>query len=78
MDECAQICSGPVHRRRLPAILFLLATILVPHRMNGVTDSYEYFMRGRKWFFGTLLLLLPIDIADTFLKGNAWGCARCI
>lgn len=55
------------------AVLFLLATILVPHRMKGVTDSYEYFMRGRKWFFGTLLLLLPIDIADTLLKGDAWA-----
>ncbi len=27
------------------AILFMLATILVPHRMLGVTDSYEYFIR---------------------------------
>jgi len=55
------------------ATLFLLATILVPHRMKGVTDSYEYFMRGRKWFFGTLIVLLPIDLIDTFLKGGDWG-----
>lgn len=54
------------------ATLFLLATILVPHRMKGVTDSYDYFMRGRKWFFGTLILLLPIDVADTLLKGIDW------
>ncbi len=54
-------------------ILFMLATILVPHRMQGVTDSFAYFMEGRKWFFGTLLLVQAVDIADTFLKGYEWG-----
>ena len=54
-------------------ILFMLATILVPHRMQGVTDSYTYFMEGRKWFFGTLLLVQVVDMADTFLKGFDWG-----
>ena len=54
-------------------ILFMLATILVPHRMQGVTRSYVYFMQGRKWFFGTLLLAQALDIVDTFLKGYDWG-----
>lgn len=54
-------------------ILFLLTEILVPHRMLGVTDAYAYFMAGRKWFFGTLLLVQPVDIVDTFLKGQQWG-----
>jgi hypothetical protein len=54
-------------------ILFLLAEILVPYRMQGVTDTYAYFMEGRKWFFGTLLLVQTIDIIDTFLKGQDWG-----
>lgn len=54
-------------------VLFMLAEILVPHRMRGVTDSYAYFMEGRKWFFGTLLLMQVIDVADTFLKGYEWG-----
>jgi hypothetical protein len=54
-------------------ILFMLSEILVPHRMQGVTDSYAYFMEGRKWFFGALLLLQAVDIADTFLKGYEWG-----
>lgn len=54
-------------------LLFMLATILVPHRMQGVTDSYAYFMAGRKWFFGTLLLVQIVDVADTFLKGFDWG-----
>ena len=54
-------------------ILFMLAEILVPHRMRGVTDSYAYFMEGRKWFFGALILMQATDVADTFLKGYDWG-----
>ena len=54
-------------------VLFMLAEILVPHRMRGVSDSYAHFMEGRKWFFGTLLLMQAIDVADTFLKGYEWG-----
>jgi len=54
-------------------VLFMLAEILVPHRMRGVSDSYAHFMEGRKWFFGTLLLMQAIDVVDTFLKGYAWG-----
>ena len=54
-------------------VLFMLAEILVPHRMRGVSDSYVHFMEGRKWFFGTLLLTQAMDVADTFLKGYEWG-----
>ena len=54
-------------------VLFMLAEILVPHRMRGVSDSYVQFVEGRKWFFGTLLLAQAIDVADTFLKGYEWG-----
>jgi len=52
--------------------LFMLAEILVPHRMHGVTDTYAEFRDGRKWFFGTLLLVQTIDIFDTFLKSFEW------
>src|SRR6056300_624681 len=31
--------------------LFILAEILVPNRMRGVTDTYADFRDGRKWFF---------------------------
>ena len=54
-------------------VLFMLAEILVPHRMRGVSDSYVHFVEGRKWFFGTLLLVQAIDVIDTFLKGYEWG-----
>jgi len=53
--------------------LFMLAEILVPHRMYGVTDTYADFRDGRKWFFGALLLVQAIDLIDTFLKGTEWG-----
>ncbi len=53
--------------------LFMLAEILVPYRMQGVADTYADFRDGRKWFFGTLLLVQAIDIIDTFLKGYDWG-----
>jgi hypothetical protein len=54
-------------------VLFMLAQILVPHRMRGISDSYAYFMEGRQWFFGTLLLMQAVDVADTFIKGYEWG-----
>jgi hypothetical protein len=53
--------------------LFLVAVILIPSRMVGIRDSYEYFMAGRKWFFGAVLFGLGIDQVDSFLKGVDWG-----
>ena len=53
--------------------LFLIAVILIPTRMEGVRDSYEYFMEGRRWFFGVVLLGIVIDVADSFVKGVEWG-----
>ena len=50
-------------------ILFLLAAILVPHRLDGVKDSYSYFMDGRRWFFGTNIVAVVFDVFDTLLKG---------
>lgn len=52
--------------------LFVLAVILVPPRMEGLSDSYEYFMGGRRWFFAALFVTLVLDVVDTFLKGADW------
>jgi len=41
--------------------------------MRGVSNGYEYFMQGRKWFFGVLILIVPIDMADSFLKGDDYN-----
>jgi hypothetical protein len=53
--------------------LFLLAAVLVPSRLVGVTDSYAYFMDGRKWFFWGVILVIGLDTVDSFLKGTEWG-----
>jgi len=53
--------------------LFLITVILVPHRLEVVDDSWEYFLSIRPWFFGALLVLNSIDLVDTFMKGWEWG-----
>lgn len=53
--------------------LFLLAVVLVPHRLAVVDDSWRYFLSIRIWFYGGLLLLNAIDLIDTFMKGADWG-----
>jgi len=53
--------------------LFSLAVILVPDRLSVVDDSWEYFLSIRGWFYGGLLVLNAIDLADTFMKGLDWG-----
>ena len=52
---------------------FLLAVILVPAGMKGVNDSYEYFMAGRRWFFGAFFIVTILDLIDTTLKGVDWA-----
>ena len=53
--------------------LFMIVVILVPHRLEVVDDSWEYFRSIRPWFFGGLLVLNVIDLVDTFMKGWEWG-----
>ena len=53
--------------------LFSLAAVLVPHQLTIVDDSWEYFLSIRSWFYGGLLLLNAIDVADTLMKGSTWG-----
>lgn len=53
--------------------LFLMSVILVPSRMEGVQDSFDYFMEMRWWFFVALLVMVVIDTIDSLLKGSAWA-----
>lgn len=53
--------------------LFMIVVILVPHRLEVVDDSWEYFLSIRPWFFGALLVLNLIDLVDGLLKGWEWG-----
>ena len=52
--------------------VFLVVVILVPVRMDNVTDTYAYFMSGRAWFFGALLIATILDVFDTAMKGADW------
>jgi hypothetical protein len=54
-------------------LLFLLVVILVPKDMEGLDDSFEYFMSGRRWFFGTFILANGIDVLDSLIKSTEWG-----
>jgi len=51
---------------------FLIAVILVPDRMEGVNDSFEYLISVRHWFFGMLAANQLMDLYDTSLKGLDW------
>jgi hypothetical protein len=53
-------------------VLFLLAAILVPKDMEGLDDSYAYFMSGRRWFFGALLFTNMTDVVDSSFKSADW------
>ena len=54
-------------------LLYLMAVILLPAGMKGITNSYEYFMAGRRWFFGAFFVATAFDVVDSFLKGFDWG-----
>lgn len=49
--------------------LFLLCVMLFPRRADDVTDFGSYFLAIRKWFYGILLVVTGIDVAEAFLKG---------
>lgn len=54
-------------------VLYLLAVILVPKDMEGVDDSYAYFMSGRRWFFWTFLAANAVDMVDSLIKSVDWA-----
>lgn len=54
-------------------LLFFMAVVLVPRGMKDLDDSYVFFMAGRRWFFGILLVAAVVDFADALLKGLDWA-----
>jgi len=54
-------------------LLFMLAIVLVPYQLEGVSSTREHFNRVRPWFFGLLLAVNLVDLGDTFLKSVDWG-----
>lgn len=49
--------------------MYLMTVILVPADLDQVTDFASYFLSLRHWFFGGLIALILIDLADTAAKG---------
>lgn len=53
-------------------LLYGLSVVLVPAGMEGLDDSYAYFMSGRRWFFAMVLLTNCVDVVDSAFKGGDW------
>lgn len=52
--------------------LFLFCEVLFPRQADGVEDFGSYFMATRRWFYGILLGVTAIDVAESILKGPAY------
>jgi hypothetical protein len=51
-------------------VLFLTAAILVPRNWRGVTDLGDFFLGRRAWFYSAYLLVICLDILDSYLKNG--------
>jgi hypothetical protein len=49
--------------------MYLMCVILIPSDLDRVADFGTYFLSLRRWFFGGLIGLILIDLADTAAKG---------
>ena len=52
------------------ALIYFLLALLFPDRIPPGTDLFDYLARNRQWFFGGLLALGLMDIADSIIKSN--------
>ncbi len=53
-------------------LFYLLATLLLPDKIDEYPNYEDYFLSRRRWFFGLLALSAPIDFIDTLAKGPAY------
>ena len=49
-------------------VLYLIADILYPKKIEGFTDYQKHFLKYSKYFFGLQLLAILFDIPETYLK----------
>ena len=49
-------------------VIFFLLALLLPESLVDGYDMLEHFLDNRRLFFGTLLIVALIDIADTWIK----------
>lgn len=50
-------------------VLYLLSALLYPHEVAEGFDFGAHFESNRRWFFGTFLLALLLDVPETLWKG---------
>ncbi len=53
------------------ALIFVTAALLFPDQLMGHSGYEAYFTSRRVWFYGLLLAILIVDLADTRFKGVA-------
>lgn len=51
-------------------LLFLLSVILFPTDMPQSWDPHAHFIEMRKWFFGLLVVLVLVEVLDSYLKDH--------
>lgn len=51
------------------ATLYVACSMLFPDDIAEYDGYRDYFMSRRRWFFGTLALILVLDVVDTWMKG---------
>jgi len=52
--------------------IYLVCALLFPRDLSGYDGFEDYFFARRAWFFGLLLLILIVDLGDTWLKGEEY------
>ncbi len=51
--------------------IYLICALLFPRDLDGYEGYQDYFLSRRKWFFGLLIGLFPIDLIDAAIKNTA-------
>ncbi len=55
------------------AVIYFLIALLHPDEPESDTDLFTSFLRKRRWFFSTFVVLGLLDIVDTWLKYRIMG-----
>jgi hypothetical protein len=53
-------------------LFYLMATLLIPDKIDEYAGYEDYFLSRRLWFFGLLATTVPTDLIDTLAKGPAY------
>jgi len=53
-------------------LLYLLCALVFPESLDGYRGYEDYYYSRRRWFFGALVLVFAVDLADTAFKGAGY------